>query len=114
MNSGARYQIVVLKVYPNKDLKVKELDTIKQYLVDNYRVLAFCYGSPKNSLNKTVSIMLEKNLIFSPKTTIQEIISTFVNKGTITYGEITDFCTSQQAKKFNETVSKGLKKIVGG
>ena len=47
MNSGARYQIIVLKVYPNKDLKVKELDTIKQYLSDNYRLLAFCYGSPK-------------------------------------------------------------------
>lgn len=114
MNSGARYQIIVLKVYPDKDLKVKELETVRQYLGSNYKLLTFCYGSSKNSLTKTVNDMLDKNLLFSPHNTLQEIVDAFVCHKASTYGELIDYCSRQQAKKFNETVSKGLQKIVGG
>jgi len=113
MNSGARYQIIVLKVHPNKELKVKELDSVKQYLQANYHLLTFCYGSPKNSLKKTLDSMLDKKLIFSPKNTLTDMIDTFVKQDVSTYGEIMDYCTRQQAKKFNETVSKGIKKVLG-
>lgn len=114
MNSGARYQIIVLKVYPDKDLKVKELETVRQYLCSNYKVLTFCYGSSKNSVVKTIEKMFEKKLLFSPKNTIFETVSVFVNNKACTYGDIIDYCSSQQSKKFNETVSKGLKRLVGG
>ncbi len=113
MNSGARYQIIVLKVYPDKDLKVKELETVRQYLGSNYKLLTFCYGSPKNSLKKTLDSMLDKKLIFSPKNTLTDMIDTFVKQDVSTYGEIIDYCTRQQAKKFNETVRKGIKKVLG-
>lgn len=113
MNSGARYQIVVLRVYPNKNLQVKELTAIKQYLQDNYKVVAFCYGSSKNSLTKIINQMLDKGLIFSPKTNLSAIIDTFVARKTITYGELIDEMTIKQRKKFTETVNKGLTKLIG-
>jgi hypothetical protein len=113
MNNGARYQIIVLKVHPNKELKVKELDAVKQYLQANYHLLTFCYGSPKNSLRKTLDSMLEKNLIFSPKNTLTDMMDIFVERGMSTYGEIIDYCTQKQARKFNETVSKGIKRVFG-
>lgn len=113
MNKGARYQIVVLKVFPNKELKVGELNNVKQYLGSNYVVVANSYGSSKNSMVKLVEKMLEKDLLFSPKNTCYQIIDAFTEKGIVTYGELNDYTTRGMAKKFNLGVSKTLKTVFG-
>ncbi len=113
MNQGTRLQVIVLKISKDNELKKHELYHIRDYLRENYTVVSFSYGSPKNSIRKTLENLFQKNLVHSPITMICEITDVFIDKNKIIVGELINHCEKKQAQKFVKTFDAGIKKLSG-
>lgn len=86
-SSGARYQIIILKVERNEYDAVKELSAATHYLdtecKERFKVIGSFYGRTTNLLPRITHYLLVNKLIPYPFKTLYQVSKEFINNGNI-------------------------------
>lgn len=82
-SSGARYQVIVLKVKRNNDGATKELIELIDYFRkkgERFEVVGTFYGRQTNLLPRITTYFLDKKFISNPLKTLYDINKMFIDK----------------------------------
>lgn len=106
--TGKRLEIVVLQIKRNKYSGLTELYQLQEYFKikknENYEVVGFTYGSPKNSLVKLCKLYLDNNLLHNPLKTLYEITLVFIETKKVSSAEVTSMGLLTDFEKLGESI----------
>ena len=91
-SSGARYQVIVLKINKNGDDAVKELLEAQKYLDthfgERFKVKASFYARKNNLLPRITNFFLVNGFIDNPLKTLYQISKQFMNNTNVNFFQV--------------------------
>lgn len=103
--TGKRFQVLVIQNFRDKTGAVRELIELEDYFKKkgvNYKFLHSAYGSPSNSLVKTVEFYLNNEHIAHPYKTFKEIMDLFLKHTKLKSIDVADIAVLDDLEKMGK------------